>query len=318
MVAVGRPPSLRVLTLTTWNAVGPWPERAAETAAWLDLLAPDIACFQEVVRAPLGAEAPRATAASWEGAEVDWLDPDGAGLDAFLSGLGAASGDTSLHPALDATAGGWHLAFAGLSLGDGLEVGVAVASRRPIDVEDRAELPHEEGATPFGASNPMLHVRTAGIDVVTAHLAAPPRFAALRQRQVVALDDFVASAAGPNAAMPPVVVFDGNAHPDADAIRFLTGLTTLVGRSTYYQEAWRVAGGDGPGTTWSARNPHTAANGAHDGRIDYVFVGDHWGRDDAAGRIESARVVCDRPLTTTLASEHYGLMAEVTWPTRPA
>jgi hypothetical protein len=92
-------------------------------------------------------------------------------------------------------------------------------------------------------------------------------------------------------------------------MRFLTGLASLEGRSLYFQDAWRIAGGGGPGLTWDNRNPFAAAEHEPSRRIDYVLVG--WRRDGGAGRVESARVVCDRALTGTFASDHFGLLAVV-------
>ncbi|MEY2567203.1 MAG: hypothetical protein QOE35_1732, partial [Actinomycetota bacterium] len=65
-----------------------------------------------------------------------------------------------------------------------------------------------------------------------------------------------------------------------------------------------------PGFTWDNRNPFAAAEHEPDRRIDYVLVG--WRRDSGAGRVESARVVCDRALTGTFASDHFGLVADIT------
>ena len=122
---------------------------------------------------------------------------------------------------------------------------------------------------------------------------------------------FIDLHADADAALPPILGGDFNAEPDATEIRFLTGTATLGGRSIYYQDAWRVAGGRGPGFTWDNRNPYAHTVREPDRRIDYVFVG--W-RHDAKGRIESARVVCDRVLTTTFASDHFGLLAEIADP----
>ncbi|CAN5859710.1 hypothetical protein BH24ACT3_BH24ACT3_04240 [soil metagenome] len=272
-------PSLRVLTLNTWNLDGPWAERCTEIAAWFDRVAPDVACFQEVVQGP--------------------------------------EGDTTADAVTAESAQALHVAFAGIDVAAGIRAGVAVLSRWPIDEEAAEPLPHEDGASLFDRSMPVLHARTGGLDVFTTHLAAPPWCGAVRRRQVVAVADMVPRRAEPSSALPPVVAMDDNAQPDSDEIRFLTGLATIDGASTSYQEAWRVAGDGTPGLTWDRNNLHTWHNGAHDQRIDYVFVGDHWGRPGDAGRVEAARVVCDRPLTGTLASDHYGLLVELAWPDRP-
>jgi endonuclease/exonuclease/phosphatase family metal-dependent hydrolase len=72
-------------------------------------------------------------------------------------------------------------------------------------------------------------------------------------------------------AMPPILCGDFNAEPDSDEIRFLCSLAPLDGRTTGYQDAWRVAG-DGPGYTQDWRtNPIAAAMNVHRKRIDYVL-----------------------------------------------
>ena len=117
--------------------------------------------------------------------------------------------------------------------------------------------------------------------------------------------------------MPAILCGDFNAEPDSDEIRFLSSLTALEGRTTFWQDAWRVAG-DGPGLTQDWRtNPIAAAINVHRKRIDYVFVGDPFRRDGGAGRVLGAEVVFDEPLTGVLASDHAGLVVDIRWPGRP-
>jgi endonuclease/exonuclease/phosphatase family metal-dependent hydrolase len=117
--------------------------------------------------------------------------------------------------------------------------------------------------------------------------------------------------------MPPILCGDFNAEPDSDEIRFLSSLTMLDGRTTFYQDAWRVAG-DGPGYTQDWRTNRIAASlNVHRKRIDYVFVGDPFLRQGSAGRVLSASVAFDSPLTGVLASDHAGLVVEVAWPSKP-
>ena len=119
------------------------------------------------------------------------------------------------------------------------------------------------------------------------------------------------------AAMPAILCGDFNAEPDSDEIRFLTSLTSIGDRTTFYQDAWRVAG-DGPGYTQDWRtNPIAASLNVHRKRIDYIFVGDPFLRVGHAGRVLRAEVVADEPLTGVLASDHAGLVAEIVWPDRP-
>ena len=110
---------------------------------------------------------------------------------------------------------------------------------------------------------------------------------------------------------------DFNAEPDSDEIRFLASLTMLDGRTTFYQDAWRVAG-DGPGLTQDWRTNRIASSlNVHRKRIDYVFVVDPFLRKGSAGRVLSATVAFDTSLTGPLASDHAGLVVDIVWPSRP-
>jgi len=195
---------------------------------------------------------------------------------------------------------------AGIDLGDGRQFGNAVLTRTAIDAHTSVSLPAGNEPT---EGRVVLHVRTAGIDVFSTHLNWQFHHGSIREQQVLALVDAIHDLADPSSPLPPIVGGDFNAEPDADEIRYLTGRGSLGGRSVYFQDAWRVAGGRGPGYTWDNRNPFAAAEHEPDRRIDYVFAG--WRRDGGAGRIESARVVCDRALTGTYATDHFGLYAEI-------
>ena len=52
-------------------------------------------------------------------------------------------------------------------------------------------------------------------------------------------------------------------------------------------------------------------------RIDYVFVGNPYRRPGGAGRVLGCELAFHEPRTGTLASDHYGLVVDVAWPTRP-
>lgn len=201
----------------------------------------------------------------------------------------------------------YDVAYGGANAGPLGRFGNAVLSRWPIDDTHAIDLPHEP--RPDDLQRLVLHAKTGGIDVFSTHLNWRYEDGAIRERQVVALHEAVVSLADQASPRPPIIGGDFNAEPDSTEIRFLSGLTSIDGRSTYYQDAWRVAGGRGPGLTWDNRNPFAAAEHEPDRRIDYVFVG--WRRDGGVGRVESARVVCDRALTGTFATDHFGVLAEI-------
>jgi len=246
---------LRVLTLNVWNMSGDWRARRDEIVAWLNHLHPDVVCLQEIVETPDGQNQAR------------WLAE-------------AASGD-------------WHLAYAGREVMGGAALfGNAVLSRWPVDTSNHVDLPSTHEGRIDETQRLVLHARTNGFDVFSTHLNWRYDEGNVREAQVLALDEAVREFAAPDATAPPVVAGDFNAEPDSTEMRFLTGLGSLGGRSVYYQDAWRVAGGRGPGLTWDNRNPHAAAEREPDRRIDYILSG--WRRDGAGvGRVEAARVTPD-------------------------
>jgi len=290
---------LRVVQLNAGTLLEPgWPERRHEVVAWLDRLQPDVVCLQEIWEAP--------------------NQPNTAGW--IVEQMSDA---------------GWHWCFEGRPFADGLwpdpelRFGSAVLSRWPIDEAVYHPLPVADPSDPIVAGVPweLLHVRTAGLDVFSCHLAAAPRDAPHRRLQVLAIDEIITAARGELDAparpgkrrpgMPAILCGDFNSEPDSDEIRFLCSLTELDGRTTFYQDAWRVAG-EGPGYTQDWRTNRIAASlNIHRKRIDYVFVGDPFLREGDAGRVLSAELAFHEPLTGTLASDHAGLVVEIAWPDRP-
>lgn len=263
---------LTVMTLNIWNMSGPWRERRAEIVTWLRRLRPDLVCLQEVI-------------------------DDGAGRNQ-ARWLAEAAGE-------------YHVAFGGAPLPGGAGAfGNAVLSRWPIEAEQTLDLHHEPRADDI--QRVVLHARTNRIDVFSVHLNWRFDDGHVRERQVVELAGFVGAQSDGTAPMPPIVAGDFNADPDSNEIRYLCGLAAVDGRSAYFHEAWRLAGGAGPGWTWDNRNPCAAAEGEPDRRIDYVFSG--WRPNQPAGRPEACRVVCDRALTGTFASDHLGLLATLADP----
>jgi endonuclease/exonuclease/phosphatase family metal-dependent hydrolase len=261
---------LRVLTLNLWNLSGGWRERRDEILLWLRQLEPDVVCLQEVV------------------ADV--------------------SGERNTARWLAARSGYDGVAFGGFEARADLVFGNAVLARSPLVHEGVHLLPAEP--RPGDVQRLLVHARTAeGIDVFCTHLTSLYPSGRLRERQVVRIDELVSEWADPASPLPPILAGDFNAEPDSTEVRFLTGSTSLDGRSTYFQDAWRVAGGREPGWTWSNENPFAAAEFEPDRRIDYVFAG--WRRDDGRGRIAACSVVCDRPLTGTWPTDHFGLLADI-------
>ena len=260
------------MTLNVWNLDGPWRERRVEIVGWLAQVDPDLVCLQEIVEGTDGQN------------QAQWLADE---------------------------LGGYSVAYAGRDVGGGILVGNAILSRWPIDDFDDIDLPSTPD-TPGEVPRLVLHARTGDADVFSTHLNFRFEDGVIREAQVRVLADYVAETADPESALPPIVGGDFNAEPDSTEMRYLLGLTSLEGRSAYFQDAWRVAGARGPGHTWDNRNTFAAAEHEPDRRIDSVFVGHV--RPGGAGPVESARVVCDRALTGTFASDHFGVVADVVAP----
>lgn len=292
---------LRVVQLNAGSLLEPgWGERRHEIVAWLERLVPDVVCLQEVWE-----DATTANAAAWLADEMPQA--------------------------------GWHHRFDGRPFGahlwpdPALRFGSAVLSRWPIDDATYHGLPiADDDDDPFvhGVPWELLHVRTAGLDVYTCHLAAAPTHGRHRRRQVVFIDDVItrtargaelATPGQPRDGMPPILCGDFNAEPESDEIRFLSSLTVLDGRTTYFQDAWRVAGDrDSAGHTQDWRtNAIADSMNIPRKRIDYVFVGDPFVRQGNAGRVVNAELAFHHSLTGPLASDHFGLVVDVVWPQRP-
>jgi endonuclease/exonuclease/phosphatase family metal-dependent hydrolase len=201
--------------------------------------------------------------------------------------------------------GGWSVAYAGEPADAPAKVGNAVVSRWPVTSSASARLPFEPDDQEV--QRVVVHARTGGVDVFSTHLAWQLHDAALRERQVQALMQFVDEHTDAAAAIGPVVAGDFNAEPDSTAVRYLTGLASLEGRSVYLQDAWRLAGDGSPGLTWSNRNPHALLDHEPDRRIDYVFSG--FDGPNGGGKPVDCKVVADEPADGVWPSDHFGVLA---------
>jgi endonuclease/exonuclease/phosphatase family metal-dependent hydrolase len=107
-----------------------------------------------------------------------------------------------------------------------------------------------------------------------------------------------------------VVTGDLNAEPDADEIRLLGGHKTApVVPGLVLVDAWSYADPLASGWTWDRRNPYVAATGEPSARIDYVLVG--LPTASGAGRVQSVRLIGDRPVDGVWPSDHAGVLAEL-------
>lgn len=273
---------LRVLTLNIWNRQGPWEERLPLIREGIRALDPDLVGLQEVVRYENRSQA-----------------------DTIAEGLGYSVAFGVAHP-----------------LGGGVEFGNAVLSRWPIErhevfplptsgTDERRSMLLAELASPYGR-----------IPFFVTHLNWKLHHGAVREGQVTALVEIVmreapverpstagGSTGGALDRLPPVIVGDFNAEPDATEIRFLRGLQAIGGKSVYFADTFGQAG-VGPGFTFDAtRNPFAALTHEYPRRIDYIFVR---GPDKRVrGKPLASRVVLDAVVGGVAASDHYGVYSEI-------
>jgi endonuclease/exonuclease/phosphatase family metal-dependent hydrolase len=234
---------LRVATINVWNKSGPWLSRLALIRRELERLQPEVVGLQEVLRFRPD-HAPDAP-----------LTVQNDQLTEIADGLG------------------YQLAYSVASdYGHGLKFGNALLSRHPIVAEQSFQLPGSES----GETRSLLYTRCetphGHLPVFVTHLNWKFHHGAIRQRQVAFIAQRVAELspiAGPD--LPPVLLGDFNAAPDADEIRFLTGLCALEGKTVYFADAWAFAG-EGPGYTFDRRNAYAAKAREPSRRIDYIFV----------------------------------------------
>src|SRR5262245_14565939 len=201
---------LRVFTLNCWGVGAPLEERMAIIQRGMITLRPDVAAFQEVI-------------------------VRGDGFDQGSLLLGKADYFRVFGPAF-----GWNDEGAMVSPDHGGGgFGNLIASRWTIARSEVRRLPGREGDEPRAMLGALIETPDGLLPVLTTHLDWEFDHGYVRERQVVAVDEFARDLAR-TADLPPVLMGDFNAHPDSTEMRFLRGLASLEGRSTYYQDAWEL------------------------------------------------------------------------------
>jgi endonuclease/exonuclease/phosphatase family metal-dependent hydrolase len=277
--------TLRVGTLNIWNKSGPWKERLGLIRR--ELRGRDLAVLglQEVLRlVPAGASAPVPDAESCQATEIS------AGFD-------------------------YHIAYAAAAdYGGGLMFGNAVLSRYPIRDERGFILPSLDSGESRSLLYTLLDTPFGLLPVFVTHLNWKFHQGNVRLAQVRFIAERVAELApvrGPH--LPPVLMGDFNAEPDADEIRFLRGLRVIENQSVFFADAWVYGGDGGPGATYHRDNDYARPAREPSRRIDYIFVR---GPDG---------LLRGEPMTTELAfatpetgpagqiwpSDHFGLVSEL-------
>ena len=184
-------------------------------------------------------------------------------------------------------------------------IGNAVLSRYPILGGESQPLPATQGTMARVVMRADIQLPEGLLHFFCTHLSHRADESYRRELQAAAVDRFVREA---TRELPRIVVGDFNADSDSNEIRFLTGKSTLHGRSTYYQDAASICHTEA--ATWARRNPNTEIFREGDRRIDYVFVSH--ARPDGNGAVVSCRLAFDAPGNNgRFASDHFGVFAEV-------
>ena len=273
----------KVVSFNVWNKSGPWPERLAMIRDELRALAPDLIGLQEVMRLARPEDAVAARNNDQAAEIADGLD--------------------------------FHVAYAGAQeYGNGLVMGNALLSRHPILESERYVLPGLETGETRSLLHALVETPWGRLPVFVTHFNWKFHQGNIRLRQAAFVTQMVGELAPiDDNLLPPIVMGDFNAEPEADEIRFLRGLHCFEGRSVYFADAW-VYGGDGSaGVTYDPKNDFAARNREPPRRIDYVFVR---GPDrQLRGEPMLTRVVFTSathgPDGRIFPSDHYGVYSEI-------
>jgi endonuclease/exonuclease/phosphatase family metal-dependent hydrolase len=224
---------------------------------------------------------------------------------------GTDGSESQAHELLDGL--GYEVAFERRGDDEGGAPGIAVASRHPILGREVKQLGRQGVAlgARIGLEQEQEQMWFAGVTT----MSWTPGLEAEREPKVVELDRWLCELAADD-AIPPVMGGDFDATPDTSSIRFLTGLQSLDGRSTFWADAFAQAGDGTPGYTWTSDSPFVQpfmeavfGQPVHHRRIDYVFVGSpiRW---KPRLIVTSARVV-GQYADGGAPSDHYGILAEL-------
>ncbi|XXX72247.1 endonuclease/exonuclease/phosphatase family protein [Sorangium sp. So ce134] len=231
------------------------------------------------------------------------LDADVIGLQEVMSYEGRSLADGI------AEGLGYEVAFGPAhDLGGGVLFGNAVLSRWPIARSQAFPLPTGETDEKRSILLAELASPRGALPFFVTHLNWKFHHGVVREAQVAAVAEIVMREA-PMAGLPPIVVGDFNAQPEAAEIRFMKGLQSLNQKSVYFADTFDQAG-KGPGFTFDpVRNPFAAITNEYPRRIDYIFVRgpDKQGR----GKPLSSRVVFEEIEDGVAASDHYGVLSEI-------
>ncbi len=212
-------------------------------------------------------------------------------------------------------------------LGDGYEIahqearepdgqGVTIASRWRLHDVHELDLHVTPRTSDFAATTLMAEVDVpAPIGPVVFANHVPNwqlDFEVERELQALAAARALESLA-PDPERHVILAGDFTADPDSAGVRFLTGRQSLDGVSVCYRDAWESVHPGERGETFTPANPLVADWDWPFRRLDYVLVrcGEHGGPTLA---VSDCRIVFDKPVDRVWASDHFGVMADLTLP----
>lgn len=219
----------------------------------------------------------------------------------------------------DLVGSGRHVAWHSRTTPDG--IGLALASRWPISKFHEHSLCVTDRAAAFPWSAVVVAEIRAPQPLGTLHIAHhKPVFQFdyehERELQAVEAARFIEEILD-DRDEHVVVVGDFDAPPDSSSVRFWTGRQSLAGVSVGYHDAWEMLRPTDPGHTFTPDNPLVARGdmfSAAGRRIDYVMV-----RGRGFGptlEVRSVDLIGVHPRGGIQASDHYGVVAELTVPAR--
>jgi endonuclease/exonuclease/phosphatase family metal-dependent hydrolase len=266
--------SLRALTLNLWAHHGDWPSRRGALRDGLQQLGLDVLMLQEAVV------------------------------------------DDAYDQAADLLGDGYHIVHQTVGLvGDGRHHGASVASRWPIRRVYEVDLHLTPKTGDYSCGTVIVEVlapEPLGRLLMVSHGPSWPWWSEVeRELQALAVVRRIEELVADN-PVHVVVGGDFNAEPAASSIRFWTGRQSLDGTSTAYRDCWESVHGDDPGWTFDPRNPlthHDEPDRNRARRIDYLLVrcGDH----GPTLRIADCHLALDQPVAGAIASDHYGVIADL-------
>ena len=154
----------------------------------------------------------------------------------------------------------------------------------------------------------IIESPSGALPVVCTHLSHGFDKSELRTRQLRQIAALVAEMRLEPDVLPPLLLGDLNAVPEADEIRMLTGRGAAAVDGLVFSDVWEHAG-SGPGATYAAANPHVTDSAWPERRLDYIMVG--WPRPRPWGNPVDVRLFGTEPSGGVVASDHYGVVAEL-------